>query len=320
MIGYRDVVSKIDLRELMAPGKSFRGNNPVKIMCPWHNDTTPSLAIYHDHAYCYGCYKRVSILEWIAEENGLDIASDFRSVVELANSKYVGLISLPSSPLRTPNSRIADEQDLSIKPLDISFAKYCHDHLGEKRAWFTGRGLTDQVIDSELLGYLNNAFTIPVWNSAWQLLTMRYRRDDTITQTGSKYWGIKTRNRAFLYNSKALTRDYMRINNGLVVLCEGELDCLRLWCEGINSVSFTNGVGAFRPEFVPSFSLASRILVAFDIDNAGQKEAHRIADMLGDRASIMTWDASLGKDITDLANNQGIDYVKNLISGEVNGI
>lgn len=317
MIDYKDVVSRIDLRELMAPGKTFRGNKPVFIMCPWHSDTVPSLGVYPDHAYCYGCQRRVSILEWIAEENGLDISSDFSHVVELANSKYVGFVSLPSSPLRTPNSRISSEHDLFVKPLEIPFAKYCHDHLGEKRAWFINRGLTDQVIDSEFLGYLDNAFTIPVWNSAWQLLTMRYRRDDTITTKGNKYWGIKDRNRAFLYNSKALTRDYMQINNGLVVLCEGELDCLRLWCEGINSVSFTNGVGAFKPEFVASFVLASRILIAFDMDDAGQMEALGVAIMLGDRASIMTWDASLGKDITDLVNNQGIDYIRGLISGYI---
>lgn len=317
MIDYKDVVSRIDLRQLMAPGKKFRGNNPVFIRCLWHTDTIPSLGVYADHAYCYGCQKRVSILEWIAEQNGLDISSNFGSVVELANSKYVGLASLPPSPSHTPIPQLPDEHDLFIKPLDISFAKYCHEHLGEKRAWFIGRGLTDEVINSELLGYLNNAFTIPVWNSAWQLLTMRYRRDDNITQTGNKYWGIKDRNQAFLYNSKSLTKDYMQINNGLIVLCEGELDCLRLWCEGINSVSFTNGVGAFKPEFVPSFALASRILIAFDTDDAGQKEAHRVADMLGHRARIMTWDSSLGKDITDLANSQGIDYIRGLISGYI---
>ena len=316
MIDYRDVISRIDLRELMAPAKSFHGNKPVFIRCIWHDDTVPSLGVYPDHAYCFGCQKRVSVLGWIAEQNGLDIASDFRSVVELANSKYVGLISLPPSPSHTPIPQ-TNEQDSFIKPLDISFAKYCHDHLGEKRTWFTGRGLTDEVIDTELLGYLDNAFAIPVWNSAWQLLTMRYRRDDEITKKGKKYWGIKDRNRAFLYNSKSLTNTYIHINNGLVVLTEGELDCLRLWCEGINSVSFTNGVGAFKPDFVPSFSLAFIILIAFDIDEAGQEEAKRVADMFGDRAKIMTWDSSLGKDITDLANSQGIDYIRDLISGYI---
>lgn len=42
-----------------------RGRDPVMIRCPWHEDRTPSLAVYRreGRAWCYGCGKGGDVLD-----------------------------------------------------------------------------------------------------------------------------------------------------------------------------------------------------------------------------------------------------------------
>jgi hypothetical protein len=42
-----------------------------KITCPFHEDDTPSLHVYHDHYYCFGCHARGGHLDWLREVEGL---------------------------------------------------------------------------------------------------------------------------------------------------------------------------------------------------------------------------------------------------------
>ena len=276
MTDYREIIDRIDLRQLIAPGKAISGNKPVMIFCPYHEETAQSCAIYNDHLWCFGCQNRKSTLEWIAENEGMDLETSFREVVNTANDKYVGIISV--KPLPQPIKREIPVTVI-LEPMNPLFAKYCHDQLGEKREWFFDRGLLNGVIDEQLLGYYNGAFSIPVWRPSGDLVTMRYRRDDEVNTKGPKYWGTRDRNVTMLYNSVALSRECSISSNHTVVITEGELDCLILLQSGINAVSFTNGVGSFHKEFVANFARFSKIIIAFDMDSAGQKEAKRVEEM-----------------------------------------
>ena len=42
-----------------------RGRDPVMIRCPWHQDRSPSLAVYRrqERAWCYGCQKGGDVLD-----------------------------------------------------------------------------------------------------------------------------------------------------------------------------------------------------------------------------------------------------------------
>ena len=44
-----------------------RSGNLVRIVCPFHNDTNPSMVLYEDHAYCYACGQGAS-LPWLASQ------------------------------------------------------------------------------------------------------------------------------------------------------------------------------------------------------------------------------------------------------------
>jgi DNA polymerase I len=50
------------------------GERPIngKISCPFHEDETPSLHVYRDHYYCFGCHAYGNHLDWLREVEGLD--------------------------------------------------------------------------------------------------------------------------------------------------------------------------------------------------------------------------------------------------------
>jgi DNA primase len=312
---YRDLLDRLDLRVLAAPEKRISGAKPVMVKCPWHDDRHSSLGIWPDHLHCFGCGVHKGILDYLAEQENLDIERDFRGTIEVLAAKY----GVASSAAPVPRSRQEAPRKAPFLPLNASLAKQYHDQLGEKRRWYRDRGLRDGIIDGQLLGHDGRAFTIPVWHSSGELLTIRYRRDDSLGGSGPKYWGIEGRNETLLYNQGALA------GSRLVVVTEGELDCLRLWQEGIPVVSSTNGAGGMVSiwEKVSSrFNCAVRVIIAFDQDEGGQKPARELLKMINGhsprsvsstRAMILKWDIRMGKDITELAQGKGIAYVKALL-------
>jgi len=277
--------TKEDLRIVVAPGKRIfeNENKPIMIKCPWHDDQHASLAVYSDHCYCFGCQKYVHASEWLGK------------------------------PMPLPKVKERIDTSPPSQPMSKDIARKYHANLGKKKQWYLDRGLSDSIIDSQLLGYYNNTFTIPVWHPSGELLTVRFRRDDSISQNGVKYWGVKGRNNTLLYNQEALRWENMEKYGHHVVICEGELDCLRLWQEGIPAVSSTNGVHGFQKlwkRYRIFFEGAWRIFIAFDQDEEGKKEAVRLSKIIGRRALVLTWDIGFGKDITELAYIMGIEYIK----------
>jgi hypothetical protein len=43
-----------------------------KVCCPFHDDSTPSLHIYHDHFHCYGCGAHGDAVDWLMMVEGFD--------------------------------------------------------------------------------------------------------------------------------------------------------------------------------------------------------------------------------------------------------
>lgn len=46
-------------------GKIMKGSDCIKINCVFHNERTPSLAIYEDHFFCFGCNESGDQIAWV---------------------------------------------------------------------------------------------------------------------------------------------------------------------------------------------------------------------------------------------------------------
>lgn len=310
MKDYRKVVDSIDLRYIVAGNSRVAGSKPVLISCPFHEDKTPSMAVYKDHAWCFSCSRRMTTLDYIAYLEGIDIGNDFCRVIDVAESKYTGKINV----VNVEKVKQPEQNSQESKPLDPSLALFCHGNLGDKIMWLTSRGLKAETIREFVLGYHQNAYTIPHFSASGDLLNIKYRRDDFVDNKRSKYWGVSGRQYTQLYNCRALHKDYARKSDFSIVLTEGEFDCMRLWQEGINCVSVPHGVNSFKQVYVHEFTLFRRIFIAYDMDKAGYDNSKLVKKMLGRRARVLKWNESIGKDVSEFLDMNGVSEFRYMLT------
>lgn len=267
---------------------------PVRIACRAHGgDNETSMAVYHDHIHCFSCGYHNAKLDsciFFLKGAGQDIKK-YYSVNVLAEQRRV-------------------TEAIELDPLPKQFARMYNGFLNtggraHRKPWLLDRGLTQEMIDQYLLGHDGTRFTIPIFSKRGELMTFRFRRDDIYgkldyhEQELPKYSGIRGRNGLYLYPANTLyedTRDY-------VVVCEGELDALRLRQEGINACSPTGGAGSFKhvARLLQGFRRIRKVYLASDMDEAGNKACVEFMEAADSRwiCEVLRWDEQY-KDITEL--------------------
>ena len=318
----------LDLR--LAVSDDPVGDYPIFIRCREHNDKRRgNLAVYRDNLNCYGCGFHISA--WDEKKAGPTSQHPLAYLLGLSNAEALAQEAhYHSESLDAYREKTA--QDARRDPLPGSLARLYNDVLltgprQARQAWLTRRGLTVATIHGNYLGHDGNRFVIPIFDADEHLMTLRYRRDDVYyctcgaadpSETGqahsetcgaattSKYSGLKGRNGLYAYPENLIAAhqpDYL-------VLCEGELDALRLWQEGIPAVSATNGAGQARKilgYLKQHYPTVTYYLIATDMDEPGREAAALAAQTLtelGLRGEIAEWSNTDGqaKDITDAFN------------------
>lgn len=292
--------SRIDLR--LAVSDDVVGEYPVKIKCREHNDKVNSLAVYADNVHCYGCGFHLNL--WTKDgpapkHDTHPLAYLLRISTEEAlkvASKYT------SASLDAYREKAA--QEARRDPMPASLATIYNEVLLGRRQhrldWLRARGLNVATIHGNYLGHDGMRFVIPVFDASDRLISLRYRRDDMYCEeTAPKYSGTKGRNGFYIYPEQHIAR----LQPHYLVLCEGELDALRLWQEGIPAVTATNGAGqapkviAYIKEHYPC---VKHWLIATDMDEPGREAAALAAEEVtkqGYSADILIW--TEGKDVTE---------------------
>lgn len=293
----------LDLR--LAVTDSPYGDAAVKVTCPVHNDPSASLAVYPDNIHCYGCgFHRNNLDEALAILLGITPAEAFERLDSLQGA-YVAQAKVDLPPLPTGKARM--------------YHRFLREQMSQRLEWLYARGLTDATIDEALLGHDGFRFTIPVFDQHNQLVTLRFRKDDTVPddegERTPKYSGMKGRNQLYLYGANWLAGD-------TVIVTEGELDALRLWQTGLCAVSATNGAG--RTARVPALlrelsEQVDTIVAATDADAAGDKAAvqtAKAAEEVGCRVKRLRW--LEGKDVTE-ALCKGSEFYEQAWTGKAFG-
>jgi DNA primase len=144
----QDVLDKIDIVDLISDDITLERN---KANCPFHQDDTPSFVVHPNTQsfHCFGCQKSGTAIDYIMHRDSLTASEAIRKLCEKYN------IPLPtwSEEERQTWERRKAEQDLVTPILHDAFQIY-HDEMDTtRRDYFRGRGLTDETIDKELLGY-----------------------------------------------------------------------------------------------------------------------------------------------------------------------
>ena len=288
-----ELKKRIDLRDVIhlyqekSLGKYKLGCCPF----PDHDDKNPSFCVFQDGYLCYGCGKSGDIFTWLAHTHNLDLKKDFPQIVKLAGG---------NSWDKKPAPKKVQENNHLEPDLALRF----HKLLKNRRSYFKRRGFSDETIDTELLGWTGNRYSIPTWEKEPQkskLLGMTMRIDPStesyMKQNGqdySKMIGFKDFNPPTLFLQRCL-----QPGKGVVIFF-GVLDALLALQEGILAVSPTAGAGGFQPNFVDTFFNGIDEITV--VPDRGEEElGMRVVKFFGSRARLMSFPEmpNGGKDFTD---------------------
>jgi hypothetical protein len=262
---------KVDLRLAVVDEPPLNGD-PIYIRCSEHKEKTASLAVFPDHLHCFSgaCGFHISgRMEGLAFLLGVPLREAFR------RARWY-----TSEGLDAYRERAAIEARRDPLPTSIAegYAGLLWGARSNRLPWLLGRGLTRTWIKAMKLGHDGEKFCIPIFDADGKLLNIRFRRDDAYyiepeegERPTPKYSGMKGRNGTYFYPENVFADD----PRDWVVVCEGELDALRLWGEDIPAISPTNGASSVKQvvEFLRGYPRIKRVYVCTDQDAAGDKAA-----------------------------------------------
>jgi hypothetical protein len=195
---------------------------------------------------------------------------------------------------------------LDGQPVDKQLVLKCHAALtDEHRRYWNNRHVSNEILNEFLIGFGDffgeSWFTIPVPDARDNSIYLKLKAPpDSKSEVKGKFYPKGSE--ASLYPLPRLAS-----STGQLVICEGEPDCLALRTHGIDAVCSTAGAGTFKEEWVHRFPSGIKIILAFDIDDAGKKGREKALELFmrlrpDMRIGVANFPAALkewGKDVTD---------------------
>ena len=286
--------------------------------CPFHDDKTPSLVVSPQKNlwHCLGaCQTGGSVVDWVMKAEGVS----FRHAVELLregaplSSLAAGVVRVATIPkLPPPVSFDADDAALLAQVIG-----YYHDTLKqspEALAYLQARGIAHpEAIAHFRLGFANRTLglRLPDKNrKAGAEIRERLQRVGLVRDSGHEHFngslvipvcdedgtvtevygrkiteGLRPGTPLHLYlpgphrgvwNVQALAASKE------IILCEALIDALTFWCVDYRNVTASYGIEGFTDDHLQAFKRhgIERVLIAYDRDEAGERAALKLADVL----------------------------------------
>ncbi len=299
--------------ELKKSGKDLIGQ------CPFHEDATASLVVTpaKNLWHCFGCGAAGGPIDWVIKKNGVsfrhavELLRDGVSSLAAASSVAAPVKRSTVRALDAPVSYDADDQALLNQVIDY-YHETCK-QSPEALAYLESRGLTGEAIDAFKLGFsnrtlglrlpeknrvagadirarltkigiyresghehFNGSLIVPVFDDAGNVLEVygRKLRDDLRAGT-PKHLYLPGPHRG-VWNLDALKA------SPEIILTEALIDALTFWCAGYRNVTSAYGIEGFTDDHLAAFKQhsTSRVLIAYDRDDAGERGAQKVAERL----------------------------------------
>jgi len=281
--------------------------SPVHVRCPWHDDHTPSLAIYSDHATCFGaCNQTWDLFGWAMKIWNLDFPAACHELARRAGVPRPSLSS-ESGNEHPPSDGLSYEDGLAI--VARHFAG-CFWSTSAALDYAHGRGWSDETLREEQVGYatgdrqapaglsLNHraaqvAFRISAWaGRVGGALVYVHRQDGQVVYLSARSLVGKHH-----YNPPAdlagPRRPYLNAHydpQANLVVVEGQPDAISLSQWGLPSLALA-GCSA-SDHLLDRLRRHPTVWLGLDPDPAGDAGARTMASRLGPLTRLIAWPGS----------------------------
>lgn len=242
---------------------SSSGDEEIRLPCPVHEDTSPSASLnvrtqmwtcFASHCKASGDF--VSFIAYALGEKRMTVLADLQT----RYPDIVGLSEIPSQTVEKFHSEIADAGPL----------------LAELRK----RGISDEMIRAERIGFHDGRITIPVYDLGNRCVNVR--RYLPGAPGPQKMRNTHGHGKPSLYRVNKLG------SKKTVVICGGEMKAIAVagLCSDLAAVSSTGGEGHWLDDWT-SLLEGRDVCVCMDVDPAGEAASRRIAMALHGRVKSL---------------------------------
>lgn len=290
-------------------------------LCPWHNDSNPSLTINDDRGFCFCfvCQHGTDAIGFIQQKLGLDFADAVHRIANCGDVvvEYDNIdpkLAVQEAKIRAELfNRINRQQEEFRQNITSPRASRIHEILDE-------RGISAATSRFFGLGYATNGFfsdriTVPIHDHRGYLVgfTGRSTRDEVKPKyKNSENSDIFDKSR-IVFNENRASEAIREVDS--VIFVEGHFDVISLWQHGIKNVVAMQGTAPPSEAILKRLSRKTkRFILCYDNDEGGFKATEnfiKVAGPLACRGEITVSVAELppGKDPDECIREGEVDLL-----------
>lgn len=318
LIAIREIAITAILDAESIPYKKI-GHEAVTV-CPWHNDTNPSLTLNDDKSmcFCFVCRGGSDAIDYVQQKFGLS----FSEAVERIAFRHNLAVEYDNID---PNLVAAEAQKKKkvLEELTVTqekFRQYLKDSRADRiRGILYDREILPSTSRHFGLGYCPSGFfadriTVPIHDHRGTLVGFTGRA----TRDGIKPKYKNSENNEVFDKSKIVFNEYNALEAireaDSVIFVEGHFDVITLWQYGIKNVVAMQGTGSPSEAIIRRLSKRTkRFILCYDADEGGRKATEqflKVAGPMACRGELTISIAALppGMDPEDCLKSESVDF------------
>lgn len=297
-----------------------RGGAEYKCLCPFHDDSNPSMRVYPDRQSfrCWVCDEGGDVFTWVMKREALSFPETMRFLAERAH------LEMPEQS-KHQSDQFARKEELHavLKWAELQFHECFLKSTEAKdaRDYISGRGYSQQTVDEFRLGYhpedwdwlqrkAKSQFSIDALQQSQLirkqddrpgysdyfvdrvLFPIHDERKRTVAFGGRLIPGHKERGGKYFNSKESTVFHKSRVLYGLpnardairdtksVLVVEGYADCVACHQFGVRNVVATLGTALTELHCTRLKAFAPKVVMVYDGDDAGQNAAAKAVGML----------------------------------------
>ena len=298
---------------LRKAGTTYKG------LCPFHGERTPSFTVNRDKGFfhCFGCGQGGDVFKFVELQEGVGFQDAVKRVAarcgitlpeapaspeahaeeaereallkahELARAFYAEQLASPAGTAARELLKRRDVRSEAVETFGIGYAPPSRDMLvrhlkqqGFSPGQLVRGGLAVQRDDGSVVDRFRQRLLFPIHREGGSVVAFggRAMADDQVPKyLNSPETPLYTKGRVLygLHLSKHAIR-----KAGSVVMMEGYFDVLQAWQGGVAHTVASSGTALTQSQAQTLRRFASKVVLSFDADGAGQNAAAKSGDLL----------------------------------------